>query len=199
MTPDIDPVEMRARNLTPAAYMQVVGIVQAFALGYLLLERGGERGATIANEGTHSLEAFFAAPLEPDAQLFALQFLAVLQLIVLVWYANAQHVMAFRLRAGVLDAAIPFSFALPEFFLIRYCDPSKFPEWCNALVGLTLVGIIAYAHMFWGLLRRAIKNKEHPEDKLVRTRVGALYPIFAVLVIGLAGVVASAFNPRPLF
>lgn len=173
-------------------------------MSYLLYERGPARQGVASN----SLESVFSSPtfdsttvfgvirsfskLPHNDWLFLLQFLAVFLLIVLVWHANAQHVMVFRLRAGVFDSLIPFSFSLPLFFLIQNCgSPDSLSAWSFSFLWLTIAGVVAYGHLFIGIYMSALSNDEDDEDKAVRLAVGHWYPFLAIFWIAAAGSYAA--------
>ena len=99
----------RAHDQTPAAYMQVAGIVQSLALSYLAIQIFGNFGNG----------KFFVQ----DWVTLSLQYLCVFQLIVLTWHVNAQNSMAFKLFHRILDSYIPFLFAIPEYAMIETCHP----------------------------------------------------------------------------
>src|ERR1700687_450672 len=85
---------------TPNAYMQLVGIVQALAVGLLL-----QQGAFF-----NLLEAGRVDVRSVEFWLAFSQTTTTFQLIVLTWHVNVQTITVFQRVFGLADSYIPFSF-----------------------------------------------------------------------------------------
>jgi hypothetical protein len=154
---------------TPNAYMQLVGIVQALAVGLLLQQ------AALFN----LLEAGRIDVRSVEFWLAFFQTTTAFQLIVLTWHVNVQTITVFQRVFGLADSYIPFSFIFAEYFIAINSAPEKFREWALSIAVFMVAALIAYLHLF---LRA---NKDFEESKAVLDRIGN-YPVvvYAFFVAG---------------
>ena len=154
---------------TPNAYMQLVGIVQALAVGLLL-----QQGALFNLLETGSIDV-----RSVEFWLAFFQTTTAFQLIVLTWHVNVQTITVFQRVFGLADSYIPFSFIFAEYFIAINCAPEKFREWTLSIAVFMAAALIAYLHLF---LRA---NRDFEESKAVLDRIGnyALV-VYAFFVVG---------------
>jgi hypothetical protein len=155
---------------TPNAYMQLVGIVQALAVGLLL-----QQGAFF-----NLLEAGRVDVRSVEFWLAFFQTTTTFQLIVLTWHVNVQTITVFQRVFGLADSYIPFSFIFAEYFVAINSAPEKFREWALSIAVFMLAALIAYLHLF---LRA---NKDFEESKAVLDRIGN-YPLVVYVFFVLGG------------
>lgn len=182
-------VVRRSVELTPGAYMQVVGLVQAFAVGFLLTQQPW-------------IDALVGLPTEDaviprtphEWALTLLQFVATFHLIVLAWHVNAQNMMAFERRWGLLDAFIPMLFIFPEYLMIKTCDFEHFPAWCLGVAGFSGLSLLAYWHLHVHVSR---EFRDHNDDVLEKVRPFLKYIVPYIFFTGLVSAGIFICNEYP--
>lgn len=151
-------------EFTVSAYMQVVGIVQALALGYLIAttaplvfharpETSHDTLSASSNCDCNCNSVCEQRELLPpqdslDWLLGLIQALTAFFLIVLTWHVNVQNVIAFRRILSMQDSMIPFLFAIPEYLIISSARPENFSDWTVWLAVFMALAVYAYWQFF---------------------------------------------------
>ncbi|HYM18150.1 MAG TPA: hypothetical protein VEU06_06275 [Micropepsaceae bacterium] len=164
-----------AALMTPNAYMQLVGIVQALAVGVLVQQAAV---FDLIESGRGDL-------LSAEFWLVFFQASVAFQLIVLAWHVNVQTITAFQRVLGLADSYIPFSFIFAEYFMVTNSIAGKFREWALAVAVFMLIALAAYLHLF---LRA---HRDFKENEAVLDRIGN-YP--AIMYAFFGGGAAFAFG-----
>jgi hypothetical protein len=171
-----------AALMTPNAYMQLVGIVQALAVGVLLQQAAV---FNIIENGRVDLRS-------AEFWVVFLQASTAFQLIVLTWHVNVQTITVFQRVLGLADSYIPFSFIFAEYFIVTNASADKFREWALGVAVFMLIALIAYLHLF---LRA---NQDFKENEAALRRIGN-YPRVMYAFFGTGAVFAfGAYLADPL-
>jgi hypothetical protein len=168
------------------AYMGVVGIVQALAVGMLL--EHAEFFQLLASDritgaSGEVLLAFFQATV-------------VFQMIVLTWHMNLQNAIAFKRAFGMWDSYIPFSFVFAEYYLARNASPERFWQWEFCVLLFMVCALFAFTHVYF------VARKNLARNKAVLDRVGT-YPfwvricISAMALLSIAGLLIDTRDMTP--
>src|SRR5437763_1234419 len=126
-------IRQRARNVTPSFYFQLVGMVQSFAAGYLIVS-------------VPKSPALW--PFDTNSMLYWLLIIADFQLIVLTWHITIQNAATLYRLSGLSDSYITFLFLIPEYLLIQYAAEGKLAQWMMSFGLYCLLTFIAYIDMF---------------------------------------------------
>lgn len=135
-----ESIARRHHEAHSAFYLTLVSIMQGLALGYLL--------QVIASEvlGTGSLTI-----------LSAVQAIACLAVMIIVWHEYAIGVVLFRWRLDMVDSTIPFMFGICEFVMIAAIaipsshptlSGSRFSIFLWSLPVFCLVSCLAYRNQY---------------------------------------------------
>ena len=139
-------------------YLTLVSIMQGLALGYLLQVVAAE----LTTSGTISV-------------LTAVQFIACLTLLIIVWHEYAMGTVFFRWRLDMADSAIPFMFGICEYIMIaalsiptsgHILSASRFALWLWSLPAFCVVSCLAY----WNQYSKAVIDDDSREMVVVCRR-----------------------------
>ncbi len=150
--------EQRARELQPAIYLTLGGIIQSLALGFLLSRAFTE-----------------------DAVLdlrFWVQFVTALLILILVWHEYAVGLIAFSWTWSVIDSAVPFLLGIAEFFLISRLAAPDLSGWLLAMSGLSAAALAS-------LLNQYIRASGDPANKPAWDSIERLRKTSVVSSLGL--------------
>jgi len=119
-------------NFFPSYYMTLISIIQATALGYLLITF------------SHQLEEGFSHP-----SLYVIYGITFF-VIIIVWYEYMMGSASLRWLPSILDSVIPFSLGIGQFFLVITASHKLYYEWYFSLSGVCFVAFFAYINMYLG-------------------------------------------------
>lgn len=169
-----------------SAYMGVVGIVQALAVGMLL-------------EHAEFFQLLVSGKIDVASGEFLLAFFqatVVFQLIVLTWHMNLQNVIAFKRAFGMWDSYIPFSFVFAEYYLARNASPERFWQWELSVLVFMVCALFAFTHVYF------VARKNLARNKAVLDQLGT-YPfwvricVFAMALLSIAGLLIDGHDMAP--
>ena len=133
-------------EITPGAYMQLVGIVQSIAIGFLLVRY---------------YESIKDDPWSVSGLLASLRFTACFQFFVVAWQVHIQFGTVIKRTFSLRDSYFTFGFLLPEFLVAQYSDGTYVDSysryrWLAAFTGLFAFTCLSYKLHFKGRNRRFI-------------------------------------------
>jgi len=131
-------------NFFPSYYMTLISIIQATALGYLLLNFSNQLKEEV-----------------PDLSLFVI-YVITFFVIIIVWYEYMMGSAALRWVPSIWDSLIPFSLGIGQFLLICYiaCKENIY-YWYFSFSGVCFISFFAYLNMYRGATQLKKKNQNN--------------------------------------
>ena len=118
------PLRVSAARASASIYLQLISVIQSMALGLWV----------------YSLDLSRLGDLT-----YLFQNLIILQLLVITWHEYVLGTVTYEWPIGLLDAWIPISFGISQFYLIK---SNTFQNFCWALIPFTFVAALAFLNQY---------------------------------------------------
>jgi hypothetical protein len=128
------------RDQAAAFYLQVVAIIQSFALGFLLTAVGDR----LKNDPlTYALRNVSAT----NTLVVWLQIIAVFNVVVMTWALSAHGVIQFKRDMTLADSYYPFVLGVSQFFLVHFIGVESTNLWFLALAMFSITAACMQDHV----------------------------------------------------